>query len=52
MLNYMLLRNKDRPILEKSQGQLRWILLDEAHTYTGSAAAETRTPAAPRAASL
>lgn len=40
MLNYMLLRNKDRPILEKSQGQLRWILLDEAHTYTGSAAAE------------
>lgn len=40
MLNYMLLRNKDRTILEKSQGQLRWILLDEAHTYTGSAAAE------------
>lgn len=40
MLNYMLLRNKDRPILEKSEGQLRWILLDEAHTYTGSAAAE------------
>lgn len=40
MLNYMLLRNKDRPILEKSRGQLRWILLDEAHTYTGSAAAE------------
>ena len=40
MLNYMLLRNKDRPILENSQGQLRWILLDEAHTYTGSAAAE------------
>lgn len=40
MLNYMLLRNKDRTILEKSQGKLRWILLDEAHTYTGSAAAE------------
>ena len=40
ILNYMLLRNKDRPILEQSQGQLRWILLDEAHTYTGSAAAE------------
>lgn len=40
MLNYMLLRNKDRPILEQSQGKLRWILLDEAHTYTGSAAAE------------
>lgn len=40
MLNYMLLRNKDRPILNKSRGKLRWILLDEAHTYTGSAAAE------------
>lgn len=40
MLNYMLLRNKDRPILEQSRGKLRWILLDEAHTYTGSAAAE------------
>lgn len=40
MLNYMLLRNKDRTILDKSQGKLRWILLDEAHTYTGSAAAE------------
>ena len=40
MLNYMLLRNKDRPILDKSRGKLRWILLDEAHTYTGSAAAE------------
>ena len=40
MLNYMLLRNKDRTILEKSRGKLRWILLDEAHTYTGSAAAE------------
>lgn len=40
MLNYMLVRPEDRPILEKSQGKLRWILLDEAHTYTGSAAAE------------
>ena len=40
MLNYMLLRAEDRPILKKSQGKLRWILLDEAHTYTGSAATE------------
>lgn len=40
MLNYMLLRAEDRPILDKSQGKLRWILLDEAHTYTGSAATE------------
>lgn len=40
MLNYMLVRAEDRDILEKSKGKLRWILLDEAHTYTGSSAAE------------
>lgn len=40
MLNYMLVRAKDQQILETSQGKLKWILLDEAHTYTGSAAAE------------
>ena len=40
MLNYMLVRAEDKSILEKSQGKLRWILLDEAHTYTGSSAAE------------
>jgi len=40
MLEYMLVRNADVPILEKSQGSLRWILLDEAHTLTGSNAAE------------
>ncbi len=40
MLNYMLVRKDDRTILEQSQGKLRWILLDEAHTYTGSSAAE------------
>ncbi|MCH3996003.1 MAG: DEAD/DEAH box helicase [Prevotella sp.] len=40
MLNYMLVRPEDRPIIEKSKGKLRWILLDEAHTYSGSAAAE------------
>ena len=40
MLNYMLVRAEDKSILEKSQGKLKWILLDEAHTYTGSAAAE------------
>ena len=40
MLEYLLLRNKDRPILEKSQGKLKWIVLDEAHTYLGSNAAE------------
>jgi len=36
----MLVRNEDRPILEQSQGQLRWIVIDEAHTYLGSQAAE------------
>ena len=33
MLEYMLVRNDDRPILEQSQGQLRWIVIDEAHNY-------------------
>ncbi len=40
MLNYMLVRAEDKEILEKSKGKLKWILLDEAHTYTGSSAAE------------
>lgn len=40
MLNYMMVRSSDQPLLEKSKGRLRWILLDEAHTYSGSAATE------------
>ena len=40
MLEYMLLRAEDRPILERSQGLLRWIVLDEAHSYVGAQAAE------------
>ena len=40
MLEYMLVRTEDRPVLEQSQGKLRWIVLDEAHTYIGSQAAE------------
>jgi DEAD/DEAH box helicase domain-containing protein len=40
MLEYMLVRAADRPLLEQSKGQLRWVILDEAHTYLGSAAAE------------
>ncbi len=40
MLEYMLVRQKDTPILENSKGKLRWILLDEAHTLNGSTAAE------------
>jgi DEAD/DEAH box helicase domain-containing protein len=40
MLEYILVRRDDRPILEASQGRLRWIVLDEAHSYLGSQAAE------------
>lgn len=40
MLEYMLVRTDDAPILNASRGRLRWIVLDEAHTYLGSQAAE------------
>ncbi len=40
MLEYMLVRTVDSPILEQSQGKLEWVVLDEAHTYVGSQAAE------------
>jgi ATP-dependent helicase YprA (DUF1998 family) len=40
MLELMLVRPKDREILEKSQGKLRWVVIDEAHAYSGSQAAE------------
>ncbi len=40
MLEYMLIRAADAPILAASQGQLKWVVLDEAHTYIGSQAAE------------
>ena len=40
MLEYMLVRTQDSNILKASQGKLRWIVLDEAHTYLGSQAAE------------
>ena len=40
MLEYMLMRAQDGPILEQSQGTLRWIILDEAHSYVGAQAAE------------
>lgn len=40
MLEYMLVRNDDQPIIEKSKGKLKWIVLDEAHSYVGSQAAE------------
>ena len=40
MLEYMLVRAADGPILTQSRGRLRWIVLDEAHTFVGSQAAE------------
>lgn len=42
MLEYMLVRQVDDPIIRKSRESqsLRWIVLDEAHTYVGSQAAE------------
>ncbi|MBK9199174.1 DEAD/DEAH box helicase [Candidatus Skiveiella danica] len=40
MLEYMLVRSQDAPILQRSRGKLRWIVLDEAHSYIGSQAAE------------
>lgn len=40
MLEYLLVRDSDSQILNKSKGKLRWILLDEAHTLTGSKATE------------
>lgn len=40
MLEYLTIRQEDRNIVEASQGKLRWIVIDEAHSYVGSAAAE------------
>lgn len=40
MLEYMLVRAQDAPILDASKGKLEWIVLDEAHNYVGSQAAE------------
>jgi len=40
MLEYMLVRAQDAPIIDASKGKLEWVVLDEAHTYIGSQAAE------------
>ncbi|MEO1955612.1 MAG: DEAD/DEAH box helicase, partial [Gammaproteobacteria bacterium] len=42
MLEYLMVRQIDAPIIQKSREEksLRWIVLDEAHTYIGSQAAE------------
>ncbi len=38
MLEYMLIRDKDQHLF--ASNSLRWIILDEAHTFTGAAATE------------
>lgn len=40
MLEYILVRQKDQQMLQESAGKLRWIVIDEAHSYSGSAAVE------------
>lgn len=40
MLEYLLVRPTDDDILQRSKGMLRYVVLDEAHTYLGSHAAE------------
>lgn len=40
MLEYVLVRQKDQQMLQESAGKLRWIVIDEAHSYSGSAAVE------------
>lgn len=40
MLEYILVRKSDQKMLQDSKGKLRWIIIDEAHSYSGSAAVE------------
>lgn len=40
MLEYILLRDKDKSLIQEDKKSLRWIALDETHTYTGAGAAE------------
>lgn len=40
MLEYILVRSKDQKMLQESKGKLRWIVIDEAHSYSGSSAIE------------
>lgn len=40
MLEYILVRKNDQQMLQESAGRLRWIVIDEAHSYSGSAAVE------------
>lgn len=38
MLEYILLRDQDNPLI--TEGSLKWVVIDEAHTYNGAGAAE------------
>ena len=40
MLEYILVRKSDQKMLQESAGKLRWIIIDEAHSYSGSSAVE------------
>ena len=40
MLEYILVRKSDQKMLDDSRGKLRWIVIDEAHSFSGSAAVE------------
>lgn len=40
MLEYILVRPKDQKMLQESRKKLRWIVIDEAHSYSGSASVE------------
>ncbi|WP_377848533.1 DEAD/DEAH box helicase [Bosea sp. UC22_33] len=40
MLEYMLIRQQDAPILARSKDTLDFVVLDEAHSYVGAQAAE------------
>lgn len=47
MLEYILVRDDDKPVMNPNNpaqvsSSLRWIIIDEAHTYTGSAAVELK----------
>lgn len=40
MLEYVLLRESDKKLIDQSIGKLRWMVIDETHSYTGAGAAE------------
>ena len=40
MLEYIMLRDKDSSLIKEDSQSLRWLVLDETHTYTGAGASE------------